>query len=308
MKISVIIPCYNVEAFIAECIDSVLRQTYEDTEVLCIDNNSSDRTWEILSSYAEKYPQKIRIARETKQGAPAARNLGISLSAGEWLQFLDADDILKPGKITHQVELIRTLKPEPDVIVAAIQKKYVDNRIVDIELYTQDIWRSMIKGRAGSTCSNLYRKKAVAEAGGWDENKRSSQEAYFLFEILKKKKQIVFDTLPLTLVRERLQGSITSTDKAGNWERYIQLRIEIWEYLKKEGLLTNEVETSLKQSLFDSIRSLYTLDANKALEIYDKVVKGKFTPIASAVTSPLYLAFYRLLGFKSIQQLKSKLR
>ena len=103
--VSVIIPAYNVEAYIAPCLGSVLAQSYPKLEIICVDNNSTDNTLQKLEALREKHPEIILLTEE-KQGAPAARNAGLHIAKGEWIQFLDADDILLPGKISRQVSLL----------------------------------------------------------------------------------------------------------------------------------------------------------------------------------------------------------
>ena len=105
MLVSVIIPCYNVEKYIEECIESVVSQTYNNLEIICVDNNSTDKTWNILCQIKEKYP--ILLEKELKAGAGAARNKGLSIAKGDWIQFLDADDLLLPQKIEHQISLVQ---------------------------------------------------------------------------------------------------------------------------------------------------------------------------------------------------------
>jgi len=105
MLISIIILCYNVQNYIVDCVESCIAQTYKSIEIICIDNNSSDKTPVILSDLKKKYPQLI-LGKEIKPSASAARNRGLSLAKGDWIQFLDADDLLMPAKIKHQVELI----------------------------------------------------------------------------------------------------------------------------------------------------------------------------------------------------------
>src|SRR5690554_6456801 len=106
MLISIIIPAYNVVDYIEECIHSAFAQTYKPIEVLCIDNNSTDNTWQKIKQLQETYPSLL-IEKELKPDATAARYKGLSLSKGEWIQFLDADDLLLPEKIEHQVDLLR---------------------------------------------------------------------------------------------------------------------------------------------------------------------------------------------------------
>ena len=82
MLVSVIIPCYNVEHYIEECLNSVFDQTYKNIEVICIDNNSTDGTWNLLQTLKGVH-ENLFIEKELKPGANAARNKGLGLSKGE---------------------------------------------------------------------------------------------------------------------------------------------------------------------------------------------------------------------------------
>ena len=86
MKISIIIPCYNVEEYIEEALTSCFEQTFANIEVIAVDNNSKDNTWQKLQTLQETYPELI-IAQEDRAGAPYARNKGLALSTGDWCQF-----------------------------------------------------------------------------------------------------------------------------------------------------------------------------------------------------------------------------
>lgn len=100
MKISVIIPVYNGEKTIKKCIDSVLAQTYEDIEIIVVNDGSTDSTAEILSTFRDK----IKVINQPNMGQGAARNAGIAAAAGEYLGFVDADDTILPNmyKIMHE--------------------------------------------------------------------------------------------------------------------------------------------------------------------------------------------------------------
>lgn len=93
MKVSVIVPVYNAEIYIKDCINSVLSQTYTDFELILIDDGSSDSSGKICDEYAIKYAQ-IKVYHKKNGGVSSARNLGIEKSIGEWILFLDADDEL----------------------------------------------------------------------------------------------------------------------------------------------------------------------------------------------------------------------
>lgn len=91
ITVSVIIPAYNGERHLEECLDSCLEQTLKGMEIICVDDGSTDSTGEILERYAEQYPQFV-ILHQENQGAGAARNLGIAQAKGEFIAFMDADD------------------------------------------------------------------------------------------------------------------------------------------------------------------------------------------------------------------------
>lgn len=91
-KVSVIIPIYNMERFLRECLDSVLSQTLSDIEVICIDDGSTDNTMRILSEYCQKY-DNIFVFRQKRKGVGCARNIGIKEARGEFISFMDSDDM-----------------------------------------------------------------------------------------------------------------------------------------------------------------------------------------------------------------------
>ena len=105
--VSVIIPAYNCERFISETIESVIAQTYPDWEMVIIDDKSTDRTEEIIESYARK-DGRIRFYRnESNIGAAETRNKGMELAEGEFMAFLDSDDLWAPKKLEKQIDFMR---------------------------------------------------------------------------------------------------------------------------------------------------------------------------------------------------------
>lgn len=94
LKISVIIPVYNVENYLSECLDSVLNQTFEDLEVICVNDGSTDSSPEILNDYAKK-DSRIKIINQENQGLGAARNTGLKYANGKYVWFIDSDDFIE---------------------------------------------------------------------------------------------------------------------------------------------------------------------------------------------------------------------
>ena len=96
IKISVVIPVYNAAPYLQRCLDSIYSQSYKNLEIICINDGSTDKSLEILSTYAKKEKRLVVISQENK-GASAARNAGIERATGDFISFIDADDYILPG-------------------------------------------------------------------------------------------------------------------------------------------------------------------------------------------------------------------
>ena len=120
--VSVIIPLYNAEKFIGECLDSLLAQTFQDFEVIVVDDCSTDNSLAIVESYAEKFSGRLKISRMKKNSgsAPAPRNKGFNFSCGEYVFFIDPDDFLTPTAL----EEFYTLAKKYDADVVYTEKYY----------------------------------------------------------------------------------------------------------------------------------------------------------------------------------------
>ncbi len=124
-RVSVVIPCYNTGQYLAEAIQSVLDQTYRDWELIVVDDGSTDNTREIAYSFSDP---RIRYVYQENRGLSAARNMGIHSSQGEFLQFLDADDLILPAKFEQQVKL---LDAHPQYGLVYSQSRYLQDGHLD---------------------------------------------------------------------------------------------------------------------------------------------------------------------------------
>ena len=102
--VSIIIPVYNTEKYLRECLDSVLNQSLTDIEVLCVNDASPDSSLDILNEYAAKDPRVTVINSETNNGLACARDLGLRQVTGKWVKFVDSDDLLPEGTLERQVK------------------------------------------------------------------------------------------------------------------------------------------------------------------------------------------------------------
>ncbi|MBA3284178.1 MAG: glycosyltransferase family 2 protein [Nitrosopumilus sp.] len=272
--ISVIIPCYNSEDYVSRAIDSVLNQTYKNYEIILVDNNSTDTTFNVLEKYKAVYPDIIKVFQENKKGAAAARNKGLYQAKGEWIQFLDSDDELLPKKLEHQISL--TKGSDINLIIGSwIKYKFKNEKLTTaiINADFKNVWRGLLLSKLGNTCSNLWKKNILEEINGWDENKTSSQEYDLMFRILKKGEKFAFSSLPLTIVHIRDNSIHRSNNKERIFEifnNHIQLRLAIKSYLKLTGKLTKELNQVADVSIYNTINKAKTsiqIDFNEFIDI-----------------------------------------
>ena len=95
MKVSVIVPVYNVEKYISKCLDSLVNQTLKDIEIIVVNDGSPDNSQKIIDEYVKKYPDKVKSYIKENGGQGSARNYGIELSTGEYIGFVDSDDFVE---------------------------------------------------------------------------------------------------------------------------------------------------------------------------------------------------------------------
>ncbi|MGN5653221.1 glycosyltransferase family 2 protein [Bacillus sp. Brlt_9] len=101
--VSVIVPLYNAEKYIEETMESILNQTYKNIEIVIVDDGSKDRSSSIVKNLKKKYPEQIKYILQENQGVSVARNTGIENASGEYISFLDSDDLWHPTKIEKQI-------------------------------------------------------------------------------------------------------------------------------------------------------------------------------------------------------------
>ena len=181
--VSVVVPCFNAERFIAETLESALHQTYSEIEIIVIDDGSTDNSARIIQSYRDR----IKIQLGPNRGASVARNLGTALARGEFIQYLDADDLLTPTSVEQRINVMqnggadvaysdwdRLVEVEPGLfevreqIVRRMEEVHEDPEIAVIT----DFW--------APPAALTYRRSIVDKIGGWKEWLPVIQDARFL--------------------------------------------------------------------------------------------------------------------------------
>ena len=121
VKVSVIIPAYNVECFIEQCIDSILAQSFDDFELILVDDGSTDRSGVICDEYTN-IDARVKVVHQPNAGLPAARKVGINIAQGDYVLFVDADDWVDPQHIESLVK--KAEKDKADVVLCGFIYEY----------------------------------------------------------------------------------------------------------------------------------------------------------------------------------------
>ena len=163
--VSIVIPCYNAGAWIGECIQSALDQTWNDIEIIVVDDGSTDQSRGVIASFGDR----IRHEFGPNRGGASARNRGLELARGEWIQFLDADDVLLPDCIEGKLQMTR----DPGV-VACCGIEFMDFTARDGELGGPSCWLldehdidTLLASGGPQTAAPLHRRADLDSVGGF---------------------------------------------------------------------------------------------------------------------------------------------
>jgi len=170
--VTTVIPAYNAERFIARAIESALQQNIANSEIVVVDDGSSDRTGDVVTSYATRGVRLIR--HQERSGVAAARNTGIAAATGEFIAFLDADDEWLPQKLRRQLEIMTA---HPDMKFISCRASLIDETGRDHgDIYRgalpasgHEAWRTLLTYPCVATPSVLVRQSALAAAGPFNK-------------------------------------------------------------------------------------------------------------------------------------------
>ena len=313
MLISVIIPCYNVEEYIESCLNSVKQQNHQYIEIIIVDNNSIDQTVKIVETFKKKCDLKIEIIHESKQSAQAARNAGLLIAKSDWIQFLDADDLLKPTKIENQLKLIQN--QNASFVAGAFERLLLNGTLEEQNLWTNTdpiTAVMMSRGFLGITSSNLWHRDSIIAINGWNETLKAVHEYDLMFRLLKNNNSVIYDTQILTVIRQRVSGQISQQDPVINYRDSLKLQTNILEYLRQNKPAFLERNHSLYFQLFIShLRMLSRYDykySKKILQNYwpEKTILKPSSELP--IIETWYAILFNLFGFNKIEYLKKLIR
>ena len=227
--ITILVPVYNAENYLDDCLTTILNQTLEEIEIICVNDGSTDGSLALLNQYEAK-TTKIRVIDQQNQGAGAARNAGLAVAAGEYLSFLDADDFYEPDML--EKSYLAAKKEEADVCVFyadlfddvtktykpctwAFRREYFrPGEVFDPKKApNNDYVFQMFNGWAWD---KLFRREFILEKNLEYQNLRTTNDMYFVFMALAKADRIV--TLDECLIHQRVSvGTSLSRTREKSW-------------------------------------------------------------------------------------------
>lgn len=246
-SISVIIPAYNAACFIAQAIESAIRQTCKPSQIIIVDDGSSDATADI----AEGFGPPVQVLRQTNKGVSAARNIGIAKATGDLIAFLDADDLWRPTKLEQQLALLQAYPEAGTVICDELHFTEEEGVIVPTFFATVSCTAQLqnpallikplsvlIKEPIIPTSGLLVRNNILKAAGLFDENLSLVEDRDMWLRLAALAPVLV---LPEVLVEKRQNhGSNLSKVTVLKWAEclekvFLQRQEMLWKALVDEG-------------------------------------------------------------------------
>jgi glycosyltransferase involved in cell wall biosynthesis len=308
--VSIIIPAYNAEKYIEETLQSAINQTYKHIEIVVVDDGSTDSTLKIAKKFEGSF---VKIISVQNGGAAKARNIGFRNSKGDYIQFLDADDLMKEDKIEVQMKVLLS---NQNCIIGCSWIKFIDelgNTFGGVGPYISIrknmsplAWlqeKHMMAQHAWLTPRNL-----ILEAGGWDETLSCNDDGEFFWRVIAKSKQVLFENT--SIVYYRVSATHTGVSAMNGYSKFASLYNSAISYKKIIYSLDSSIQSKIsignffRRIAFDYYYPLYP-------ELYQNCIKqsefkyGNYKPLVTGKTKWLSL----FLGWKiarKIQQLTLK--
>lgn len=284
--VSVIIPVYNGERYIEKSIKSVLDQSFRDIEIIIVDDGSTDGTANIIKKY------NVRYIYQNNKGPSAARNRGIKEAKGEYISFLDADDIYYPLKIEEQVQILEKFK-DVDLVYNAVNVIDGDDEVLltlsaEVELDSKEDFYAYCLFRQPIPCppSIMVRRKCFDKVI-YPENLVNAEDYFFILEMAKYFKFKYIDKI-LYLYR-RHQGNLTNN-------HVLQVKNEV-NIVKDIGL--KNIERAIDNSRFSkNDKNLLMAKILIKIEEYDKAKHILNTYIENNEASYLHWFYFGNINYK----------
>ncbi len=221
VNISVVVPVYNVGDVLRNTLDSIVNQTFEDIEIICVDDGSTDNSYEILKEY-QLNDNRFIILQQVHQNAGAARNLGLRKATGKYIYFLDSDDYFKPNMFQEMYDAAE--KHQADIVVCNAERHY-ENGAIDLKsvpfVYSntpiekpfswKDFPQDIFKMLSPAPWNKLYLRELIVENNLEFQSIECFNDTSFAYAIRVLARRIVYLDNVYINYRKQRKGSITST-------------------------------------------------------------------------------------------------
>jgi len=222
--VSILIPAFNAQEWIADTLRSAIAQTWERKEIIVIEDGSDDQTLAIARQFES---DRVRVVTQKNQGASAARNTAFSLSQGDYIQWLDADDLLAPDKITRQMEVLERCQSKRFLLSSAwawFMYRYYRAEFVPTALWcdlspTEWLLRKMDQNLYMQTATWLVSREITEAAGPWNTSLLGDDDGEYFCRVLLNSEGTRF--VPEAKVYYRLVGS-SSLSYIGRSDRKLE--------------------------------------------------------------------------------------
>jgi glycosyltransferase involved in cell wall biosynthesis len=298
-SVSILIPCFNAEPWIAMALDSALRQTALPVEVLVVDDGSSDRSTEVVHGYGDQ----VKLILGPNRGGNAARNQLLRLASGDWVQFLDADDYLLPGKIEVQIKSLHRSTAEADVIYSPVLTEVWNNGTamertvspVSVDTSLEEQW---IRWKVAQTGSVLWRREALLAIGGWNEQYPCCQDNEVTLRAIQRGLKFHFCPDAGAVYRIWSEATVCRKDPTRVIRHKTQLIEQMMGWLAEQGRITPAIEAAAGQAFFEMARTWAKYDLEAAVDYQRQCrERGWYLPAGPAAPAS-YRCFHDWLGFR----------
>lgn len=274
VEISIVVPVYNAETYICQCLESLERQWFDRYEVICIDDGSTDNSRRIIERFVRR-DKRFHLYVQENQGAGAARNRGLELARGEYILFLDSDDYFAPEMLLHAWRKIR--ETESDVCVmnswqhdcrtdeivpcryALRCEEYPGFRPFRVEQMQNNPFRYFM----GWAWDKLYLKSFIDNSGLRFQEQRTSNDMYFTYMSLIKADRITTLDERLIYQRRNVSGSLSKT-RERSWECFYYALIAMKQELLDMGIYKQYSKYFKNYAMHSCLWNLKTLTEETA--------------------------------------------
>lgn len=288
MKLSYIIPVYNVEKYLRQCVDSILAQTFDDYEIILVDDGSPDNCPAICDEYKEKYPDVVKVIHKENEGLASARNAGLKTAQGDYIFFVDSDDFLLKDRVSELYN--KALEYDADILQTTYisfdeknNKKIISFPVFETEkLIThstmeQEICFSTKKNRVIFVWRNLYRRKFLIDNDiRFDERLKMVEDAPFNTLAFIKSERFVAVDIPFYCYRFR-DGSLQRRKYIDKYDSYLllhwKLKIKYYtENCKTQQKFFEDLACHTVKDMFPLLmRNIYINDVAERYKILKRI-------------------------------------